>query len=372
LIDREKESIVSSIFKPADQIVRPFVKVALDGYQGSGKSETASRIVAGVVHDFNVEGPVFLIDNEKSAKFLNPLMRSLGVKQIEVVESDSLAVVRDGIKEVEARNGILLIDGLSKVSNRMESDFLATVGRTNKKTIEIQDRPILNAAWRDNFEEPFVRANCHIVFTGRAAVDWGNGVEEDPITGKEKRTFFAKGVKMAGHKETLYAPDYAIYMERIEHLTNDSPLKREKEVWREATIIKDRSRILDGKTFRNPAYDDLAPMFRFLLSAPAGVPNELSGDSSTVFGQPEGNVTAWVRRKEVALEEIEGLLTSAFPGQKAEEKKAKVDALRDVYGTTSWTAIKGMKPDEIEAGLNPLRSWIATRTAVAEREAVNA
>jgi len=44
------------------------------------------------------------------------------------------------------------------------------------------------------------------------------------------------------------------------------------------------------------------------------------------------------------------------PGQSSSEKKFKVDALFEAFGTTSWTAIQQMHPDEIRMGYEQIRN----------------
>jgi len=339
-----------SLFKPADSIVRPWIKCALDGFPGSGKSTTAALITAGIHKAFAVKGPIYIVDNERSSKFLIPLFRKEGLKA-EVVESDSLDVMADAIREVECAGGILFIDSLTNISDRLIRDHLKSVKR---KVMEIQDHPIINAAWRERFEFPFVLADCHIVFTGRATNDWGNEEQVDPVTQKTKRGFFLKGQKMMGQKDTLYAPDFVMYMERIEKIG----LKK-KEVWREATVIKDRSRLCDGKTYKNPTWKMLAPMFEYLLSMPAGTPNAIEGEPTDLFGDDK-NAYAYYKRRDVAVEELDGILTNALPGMTAKEKKARQDCLMAIFGTYSKTKIEGMQPERLEEAIPQVREWLLT------------
>ena len=49
------------------------------------------------------------------------------------------------------------------------------------------------------------------------------------------------------------------------------------------------------------------------------------------------------------------MLTSVAPGQTSAEKKFKVDALHDVFGTTSWTAIQQLHPDHIHEGYDRIK-----------------
>jgi hypothetical protein len=341
----------TSLFKPADSIVRPWVKCALDGFPGSGKSTTAALITAGVHKAFGVNGPIYILDNERSSKFLLALFAKEGVKA-EVVESDSLDVMAEAIREVESVGGILLIDSLTNISERLVRDYLSTLP-TPRKKMEMQDHPIVNAAWRTSFEFPFVLANCHIVFTGRATNEWANEEQTDELSGEKKRGFYLKGQKMMGQKDTLYAPDFVLYMERQERLG----VSGKKKVWREATVIKDRSRVLDGRTLRNPTWKSLAPMFKFLQSMPAGQPNTIEGEPLDLFG-PDANRYAYYKRRDVAIEELDGILSNALPGQTAKEKKARSECLMAVFGTYSKTKIEGMQPERLEDALPQVRDWL--------------
>ena len=342
-----------SIFKEVDSGL--WVKCGIDGFQGGGKSHTMVEIAIGIYQKSGLTGPVYLCDTEKQAKFTRPHLAKHGIR-LTVVESQDLDVLQRAIAEVARAGGVLLIDSATKISRKLEADYKKNNNRTS---IEIQDRPILNAAWEQGFEDPFVEAECHVLFTGRAAIDWGNEEIEDKKTGKIKRGFYAKGVKMAGHKETLFAPDYVIYMERQERLLTEGRKGKasEKEVWREATILKDRSTLLDGKTLRNPTFKDFEPMFDFLRGLKQGQGNQVAGDPRNIFGDDDG-LRAFFKRRDIALEQLDGMLGRALPGQKAEEKQARLDCLKAVFGTYSKTAIEGLRPELIEESLPRVEAWL--------------
>jgi hypothetical protein len=352
-------NITQSIFKDATAMVRPWVKLGLDGFPGSGKSHTAILIAIGIYKAWKHEGPVYIFDNEKAAKFLQPMMAKEKI-QTRVVEGDQLDVLKAAIAEVESAGGLLLIDSLTKVYDRTVRDYLGT-SKTVRKTLEIQDRPIVNEAWRTNFEDVFINAECHIIFTGRATIEWGNNEETDDHTGKKKRGFFQKGVKMMGQKDTMYAPDFAIYMERQERLLESG----KKKTWREATIIKDRSNLLDGQTFNNPTYKNLSKMFEFLLSRPAGEPHVVEGNPRDVFGDGDDS-GAFFRERTILTEEILGEFLRLYPGQTAVEKKCRAELMQRFFGTRSWTKISEATPlGQLRMGLDGLRVYAEQETAVA-------
>jgi hypothetical protein len=110
--------------------------------------------------------------------------------------------------------------------------------------------------------------------------------------------------------ETAYEPDMLVLLERFEEVLGDT-----KKVWREATIIKDRSTLLDGKTFKNPGYADFAPAIEALLDSPMPKDAFLApkGDTAVLFKTEESTVQ-WRRDKDKAMEELEGLLARIAPG----------------------------------------------------------
>src|SRR6185312_7093006 len=116
-----------------------------------------------------------------------------------------------------------------------------------KKTrLEFQDWGIIKPAWKAEFSEPFVNGPFNIIMTGRAGYEYDNEINAD--TGK--REIYKAGVKMKVEGETAYEPDMLVYMEQIEEILQDK-----KEVYNQATILKDRADLIQGKTFKNPTYE---------------------------------------------------------------------------------------------------------------------
>mgnify|MGYP003344390033 CR=1 FL=1 len=48
-------------------------------------------------------------------------------------------------------------------------------------------------------------------------------------------------------------------------------------------------------------------------------------------------------------------LFAAYPGQKAEEKKARQEMVRMALGTRSWTALEAMESEKLKDGLEQIR-----------------
>ncbi|MBN8966105.1 MAG: hypothetical protein J0H89_12175, partial [Rhizobiales bacterium] len=211
-------------------------------------------------------------------------------------------------------------------------------------------------AWKKEFSDRFVNGEYHAIFTGRAGYEYEN--EKNEETGK--REVFKSGIKMKVEGETAYEPDMLVLMERFEEVLGD-----DKKVWREATIIKDRSTLLDGKTFKNPSYASFEPAIEALLDNP--VPRDAfvapEGDTTLLFRNEE-NVMQFRRDRDKAMEELDGFLTRLAPGSTGKDKQLKLELLEIAFGTTSETAIGEMTPARIRDGRKAIIEEAIARSLV--------
>lgn len=320
---------------------KPYLKVAFEGFAGSGKTHTAALIAKGLHERIGSTKPVVIFDTERASKFLRPLFDAAGI-QVLVRDSRSLADLKETMKRCrEGASDILLIDSISHV---WEAFVEAYKARTKRSRIEFQDWGLIKPTWKKEFSDPFVRDPYHCIFTGRAGHEYENEVNSE--TGK--REVYKSGIKMKVEGETAYEPDLLVLMERFEEI-----LTNKKKVWREATIIKDRSTLIDGKTFKNPDFSAFSPAIECILRDPESVSTTAERDPAALV-RTEEDKRAWFKRRDIALEKIEAELVRRWPGQGKEEKKAKVEALETFWHTTSWKEIEGYSPDALEAGLRKL------------------
>src|SRR5712691_5003859 len=335
---------------------KPFFKAAFEGFAGSGKTYTAAQIALGLAARIGSTKPIIIFDTEKAAKFLQPLFAQAGMTLL-VRESRSLADLQETMERLRQGAGdILLIDSISHVWE----DFLRAYAQKLRRTrLEFQDWGIIKPAWKAAFSDPFVRDPYHSLMTGRAGYEYES--ERNAETGK--RELYKAGIKMKVEGETAYEPDVLVLMERLQEMDGGSLTR----VVRQATILKDRSTVIDGKTFENPAYADFAPVSEVMLDAPATVETAAERDAGTLV-QTEEEQYARKQRRKVLLEEIEGYLTSVWPSQTAEQKKRKADALAWAFGTRSWTAIEMMRPEELATGLTAIQGFVQMAMAAQPAE----
>lgn len=321
------------------QNTKPFFKAAFQGFAGSGKTHTAATVAIGLHKKIGSKKPVVIFDTERASKFLKPLFSEAGIEVL-VREARSLADLQKTMDFMDqGGSDILLIDSLSHVWENVLASYM---GRKNRSRLEFQDWGVIKPMWKKEFSDRFVNGEYHAIFTGRAGYEYANEVNDE--TGK--REVYKSGIKMKVEGETAYEPDMLVNMERFEDILTDK-----KEVYREATIIKDRSRLLDGKTFKNPSFENFEPAIDALLDNP--VPRDAftapEGDTAAMFHTEEDTIK-WRRERDKAVEELEGLLNRIWPGSTGKDRTERLDVLDTVFQTTSMTAIGEMKIDELRSG----------------------
>lgn len=335
---------------------KPYLKIAFQGFAGSGKTFTMVMLAIGLHQRIKSTKPIVYFDTEKAGKFLKPIFAAAGIKVLHK-SSRSLADLKEAMRLMrEGASDVLLVDSISHVWESYLESYKKSVRRTR---LEFQDWGVIKPTWKAEFSDPLVRDPYHFFFTGRAGFEYENEVNEDT----NKREIFKSGVKMKVEGETAYEPDLLVLMERHEDV-----LGHEKTVWREATIIKDRSTLIDGKTFRNPTVADFMPAIDRVLLDPSTTMAAAERDTAALF-KTEDEGLERRRQRAIILEEIEGLMTKTWPGQTAEMKRAKIEALEAAFRSRSWVLVQGLRFGELEAGLAALEKHVAEKIAVADSAA---
>lgn len=344
------DAFADDFFSPLGN-TKPYFKAAFEGFAGAGKTYTAAQVAVGLHKRIGSKKPVIIFDTEMASKFLKPLFDAAGI-QVLVKESRSLADLKTTMQKChQGLSDVLLIDSISHIwENFLEAYKQAPTkyGKAAKTRLEFQDWGIIKPAWKSEFSDPFVRDPYHIIMTGRAGYEYEN--EKNEETGK--REIFKSGVKMKVEGETAYEPDLLVLMERLQEMEGGEL----KKVIRRAVIVKDRSTILDGKAIENPTFESFAPCIDVILSDPQKRSTLAEADASALM-QMEEDKREWTRRRDIAIEKVEGYFTKVWPGQSAEVKAQRVKASEFAFGTPSWTAITALKPDALELGLNKLHEF---------------
>jgi len=314
-----------------------FIKASFGGFAGSGKSRTGSEFCAGAYHDMKLKKPLMILDNEKGARFLEPFFKA---QKIDVLLKETVQVadllqamkfLQDG--EIE----FLFVDSLSKIWYQYVRDYKA---KNHVTFMALNDWGKILPAWQEEFSDRFVEAQGNIIFTGRGGFTY-DMEESDSDDGKKKKNFVKSGVKMKLAGETPFEPDINVWMQVVQKIVKGKPV-----LTREAQIMKDRSGLIDGKTFVNPTYKDFSPVVKLLMQIPVG---EVAGESSKENLAPSEDY-GWVQRKrerEIEVEKIQASFELAALGTSKEDKQIKAEIFRKFIGTTSATEFEKLPAEKL-------------------------
>ena len=309
-----------------------FIKASFGGFAGSGKSRTASEFIIGTYKHLKCDKPILIIDNEKGSRFLIPMFKKAGIETF-VKDTVELADVLTAFELLnKGEISFLFIDSLTKVWYKYTRDYRL---KNNKTFMSLQDWGKILPAWQETFADRFVELEGNCVFTGRGGYTYD--MEEND---KGKKEFVKSGVKMKMAGETPFEPDLNVWMEISQEMKNDKPV-----IWREGLVMKDRSGLIDGMTFKNPTFKNFEPVIQFLLDVPKG---EVKGATSTQNIAPSEEWSDKKRKREIILEEITNSFVKMNFGTAQKDKQIKLLILEKIFQESSWKAIEVMALDALE------------------------
>jgi hypothetical protein len=322
---------------------RPFLKMAFEGFAGDGKTFTATQVAIGLHRLIGSKKPIAFFDTEKASKALVGILRDAGIEAIVSDEHRSLAALSQAIKACEdGAADILIIDSITHVWE----EYLGAYMREKRRTrLEFQDWGVIKPKWKAEFSTPFVNAKCHIIFTGRAGYSYDQEKDDEG-----RKSIVKSGIKMKAETETAFEPDLLVLMEKVM-----DTLSEKKSVYRLATVLKDRTDKIDGKTFKNPSFDDFAPAVRVLLDGIVSTSTVAAIQDK--FEDAEQKGQEWKRKREKLIAEIDGTFKLIGWGTGAKDQQLKAATLRSVFGVMSMEKLDDKKNEELADGLNVLQQF---------------
>lgn len=326
---------------------RPFLKMALEGFAGDGKSFTATSVAIGVHKLIKSKKPIAIFDTEKAFKALKKEFDKAGIEAVVDDEHRSLAALNQAIKWCEDGNAdILIIDSITHV---WEEYLRAYMQEKQRNRLEFQDWGIIKPKWKLEFSTPFVMAKVHIIFNGRAGYEYETEIIKEEGK-RDRKEIHKSGIKMKAENETAFEPDILVLMEKQQDLISDK-----KSIWREATVIKDRTNSIDGKTFKNPTFDDFYPAIKVLLD---GTLRESHGvDIPDTFQEFEQRFSESGKERDRIQAEIEASFHLMGLGTGAEDKQVKAWTLNQVYGVNSIESVMRKQLPDIADGLELIKGF---------------
>lgn len=331
-----------------------YLKSGVLGFAGSGKTYTSTKLAIGLVGHMKAKGlasgdrPAFFLDTETGSDWVQPEFQAAGI-ELHVAKTRAFSDLLAAVKEAEQHASILQIDSISHFWRELTDSYMK---KRNRTSLQFQDWSYLKNEW-GKFTDLFVNSNLHIVMAGRAGYEY-DFFEDD----SGKKQLEKTGIKMKAENETGYEPSLLFLMER--HMDMET-----KTVWREAHVLKDRARLLDGQTFKNPTFRDFLPHIEFLNLGGEQVGVDTSRNSEGMIAVDGKNEWAHEReRREILIEKIGAVFVKAgLSSQSASGKKRIVELLESHFKTSSWKELENFKADTLQVGITTLQAELEAVTA---------
>jgi hypothetical protein len=319
--------------KPA--IAPAYLKAGFFGATGTGKTFTATKIMAQFLKKYAPDSQLAMFDTEPSAGYVKDMVKKITGKELLAISSRSFSDLMEFTKLCIEKKYISVVDSITHPWRQLCGDYLEAKrsrvkgARGNPETVRLslKDWGPLKDIW-NQFSELFVYSPLHIAILGREGDVWENVIDEE---GKEemKKT----GEKMKTETELGYEPSLLVRMILAD--TTGETVKQGHF----AMVQKDRFDTLTGLlSGNNPDLAFFQPHIN-CLSIGGKVPEKSAGKK--IFGNETGLNWETIKAQRAAiLESIKDDLLLRYPGMTAEEKKAKVNALRSAFGTSAWTELE--------------------------------
>ena len=303
---------------------RPFLKMAFEGFAGTGKTLTASYVASGLHKRIKSKKPIVFFDTEKRLKVVKPHFDKAGIS-VKVRESRTLADLVQTINLcVEGYSDILVIDSISHVW----LNFLESYKKQKKRTdLYFQDWGILKPEWKNKFSDILISVPIHIIFTGRAGFEYDYFENE----ATEKMELRKTGIKMKAETEMEYEPDIVVLMEKEKEMDKDTM----KNIINYALVLKAPPDTINGSRFKFPTYKDFLPAIDLLLSGEYQESKVV--ETPDEFDDAEKEYHKRKTDREIALDKITSIFQQLNIGTSTKDKKLKIDIVEKIFNTNSWT-----------------------------------
>jgi hypothetical protein len=343
------------LLRPAEP-TSAFLKAGYMGFQGAGKTKTASLTAIGLIQHLRklnsplADKPVGFLDSETGSDWVLPDFREAGI-ELAQMKSRSFSDLLGVIDEAKLGCSALIVDSATHFWKELCDSYQKKKAQELHRStyrLQFQDWAYLKAEWA-KFTDRFVNAPLHMFICGRAGFEYDYFEEEDG-----SKTLAKTGIKMKAEGEFGFEPSLLVQMESVQKVEG----KAVANVWREAHIVKDRSNLIDGQTFKFCSTTDkgerlpldvlvkqtwvaFAPHINRLNLGGRHVGVDTSRTSEHALATDRKDWTP-VQRK-IVIDEIQSLLLLHFPSQSAEDKKNKLRAILDHFNAV-WTEIEEVMP----------------------------
>jgi hypothetical protein len=314
-----------------------FLKMAIYGGAGTGKTTLAIDIAIGLVKHFKIDKPIVLADSEKGAQFHRALVeKETGRALVDLPTANFEQMVQLG-REAERDGAVFIIDSASAFWAEL-IDAL----RVRLKLRKLQPHHYVEpkAKWKSEFTTWMLNAEVHIIVCGRAGVNFSE--QEDEQTGRMEMV--SNGTKMKAEGDFGYEPHLVVEMEQ--NFTDKRGRKaRSGALKLQGLVRKDRWRELNGKLLDWPTFKSFLPHVKNLPAA--GEAPRVDFETKSEYGEQDGEreKARYARDRKIEVDLVKADLVKVHgDGRSAADKQAKIDSLHAHWGTRSWEEINLRMP----------------------------
>jgi AAA domain len=328
------------LLKPATNQTA-YLKAGILGFQGSGKTYTASRMGSGLAKLSKKDAKIAFFDTEKGSDFLVSYFKQQGI-QFDVVKTRSFSDLIQFMKEVEKEDyDVAIIDSISHVWRELTDSYQKRLNRRNG--LLFQDWGVVKREWQQ-FTDAFINSKLHTIVLGRAGYEYDMSEDESG-----KKELLKTGTKMKAEGEFGYESDLLLEMERVKNEDGKSWTNR-------CYVLKDRTDTMNGKVIDYPKFEDFKSVVSFLNIGGEHMGVDTTRNSEDMFANPDYSYVERKKQRDIALEELQELLVELdLAGTAAATQKKRIAMLKEIYGTSAKTAIENMTAEEIRAGINAIK-----------------
>jgi len=339
-------------------------KVGIFASQGAGKTTTALLIALGLSKTYHQGAPIAMDDTENGSDYVVPIADQEGV-ELRNFKSRAFKDMKAGLVEAEQSGCcVYIVDSYTHPWKELVDTFKA---KSRRRKLEFHHMDELKSMWQV-WTDQMLNSPLHVILAGRLGYVWDREENDEDGT---KGDLIKLGTKMKSESEAGYEPSLLIEMEGLQTEASRQKKTRAKQgsIVHHAYVVKDRWRVLNGRTFTFkdmndyklggylPVFNAFRPHFDRLAIGKATQRSvdgsRTSSDLFTASGESMG--AAMARRRQIASEEVAGILRHLWGGETKEEKKIRQDILHALFGTFSWTSIESRDALELENAVATLR-----------------
>lgn len=343
-----------------------YLKAGFFGNAGSGKTTTASYLAIAISKQLGDGKPVAFFETEAGSDFMIERFKQEGITLLRK-KSHALADLIAVAQEAEKACSVLIVDSISHVWAELCEAKLKAINAWRQKKgwnkidkLEFQHWADVKREWA-KWTTLFLNSSMHIIVCGRAGNTWE--FQENEETGK--KDLVKGGTKMKAEGEFGYEPSLLVEMVRVQKGSEPG------QGWKHrAFILKDRTDSINGMAFDferakkgyqkgdfKITFKAFQPVIKALNIGGAQRTIDENASSEKLFVQEEGgsDYEFVKKQKDIALEEIEGLMVAFAPGQSKEEKMLKGQLIETLFNTRSWTEVTTRPLGELQLAVSNLR-----------------